>query len=153
MLIPRLQARLGMRTVVVMGWTSVVVLAALSWVHQPLLAGLLIGCIYVASAPANALLLAAQVDRTPGPLQGRVMSASFLIVGIAAPLDPPLSGLLLDATGPATTFAAVAVLTATVTVAVHLSPAMRSYQRSPGERDYGESGTPSRSRVSPRGLG
>ena len=128
-LAPKLQARLGMSTVVVMGWTATVVFAALSWVDQPLLAGLLIGCIYVASAPANALLLAAQIDRTPGPLQGRVMAASFLIAGIAAPLGPPLSGLLLDATGPAPTFTAVAGLTTAITMAVHLSRAVRSYRR------------------------
>lgn len=133
-LAPRLQARLGIRSVVVMGWTAAAVFAALSWVDQPLLAGLLIGCIYVTSAPANALLLAAQVDRTPGPLQGRVMAASYLIAGIAAPLGPPLSGLLLDATGPAPTFAAVAALTAVITLAVHLSRAVRSYRRPADER-------------------
>ena len=139
---PRMQARLGMRSVVVMGWTATVVFAALSWIEQPLLAGFLIGCIYVTSAPANALLLAAQVDRTPGPLQGRVMAASFLIAGIAAPLGPPLSGLLLDATGPAPTFAGVAVLTAAITVAVHLSRGVRSYRRPTGEAENGDRSTP-----------
>ncbi len=127
-LAPTLQARLGVRSVMVMGWTAAVVFLVLSWVHAPLLAGFMIGCIYVTSAPANALLLAAQVDRTPGPLQGRVMSASFLIAGIAAPLGPPLSGALLDAAGPARTFVAVAALTALVTVTVHLSRAVRSYR-------------------------
>ena len=112
-----------------MGWMAVVVFAALSWVDQPLVASALIGCIYVTSAPANALLLAAQVDLTPGPLQGRVMAASHLISGIVAPLGPPLGGLLLDAYGPAPTFAAVAALTAIITVGVHLSRGVRSYRQ------------------------
>lgn len=123
---PVLQARLGIKTVVVMGWTAVVVFAALTWVHQPLLAGALVGCIYIASAPANAILLAAQIDRTPGPLQGRVMAASYLIAGLVAPIGPPVSGALLDAAGPIPTFAAIAALTGVITVAVHLNRAMRT---------------------------
>lgn len=126
---PKLQMLFGIRSVVVMGWTAAVVFAALSWVDEPLVAGFLIGCIYVTSAPANALLLAGQIDRTPAPLQGRVMAASFLIAGIAAPLGPPLSGLLLDTTGPAPTFSVVAALTAAITVAVQLSRGVRSYRR------------------------
>lgn len=133
MVAPKLQARLGVTSVVVMGWTAAIVFAALSWIDEPLFAGFLIGCIYVTSAPANAILLAAQINRTPGSLQGRVMAASYLIAGIAAPLGPPLSGALLDATGSAPTFIAVAALTAIITLAVHLSRAVRSYRRPAGE--------------------
>lgn len=122
---PALQVRLGIKTVVVMGWTAAAAFAALSWVEQPLVCGALVGCIYVASAPANAILLAAQIDRTPGSLQGRVMAASYLIAGLAAPLGPPVAGVLLDTTGPLPTFIAIAAVTGMITVFVHASRAMR----------------------------
>ncbi len=69
-----------------------------------MLAGALLGCTYFTATPANAVLMAAQMNRTPAPRQGRVMAASLLIAGLAAPLGPPSSGILLDAAGPTTTF-------------------------------------------------
>jgi len=98
---PHLQPRLQLRTqVIIMGWTAAAVFASLAWVDQPLVAGALLGCIFFTSAPANAMLLSAQVARAPTHLQGRVIAASYLIAGLVAPLGPPLSGLLLDTTGP-----------------------------------------------------
>lgn len=124
---PALQARLSLKTlVVVMGWTAVAAFAGLGWVRTPVLAGALLGCIYFTATPANAVLLAAQMNRTPAHRQGRVMAASFLIAGLAAPLGPPSSGILLDAAGPNTTFSTLAVLTAIITIAVHLNQPMRA---------------------------
>lgn len=124
---PHLQTRLRLSTVVVtMGWTAAAVFASFAWVEQPLLAGALLGCIFFTSAPANAILLAAQITRTPTHLQGRVMSASYLIAGLAAPLGPPLSGTLLDTTGQLPTFLAIAALTGIITIAVHLNRPMRT---------------------------
>ena len=60
------------------------VFGALAWIDQPLLAGLLLGTIFWTSAPANAVLLAAQIRRTPARLQGRVMAASYLVAGLAS---------------------------------------------------------------------
>lgn len=54
------------------------------------------------------------------------MAASYLIAGLAAPLGPPLSGFALDATSPTLTFAVLAAVTAVVTVAIHLSKAIRT---------------------------
>lgn len=123
---PALQARLALKTmVVVMGWTAVAVFAAFAWVDQPLLAGLLLGSIFFTSAPANAVLLAVQIRRTPARLQGRVMAASYLIAGLAAPLGPPASGLALDLLGPDATFLGIAALTALVTLAVQGNGAFR----------------------------
>jgi len=122
---PALQARLPLKAmVVVMGWTAAAAFAAFAWLERPLLAGVLLGCLYVTAAPANAVLLAAQITRTPAPLQGRVMSASYLVAGLAAPLGPPAGGLALDQSSPGVTFTLIAVLTALVTVAVHLNRPM-----------------------------
>lgn len=122
---PTLQKRLTLKTmVVIMGWTATTVFAGLGWVDQPLLAGALIGGIYFISGPANAVLIAVQMDRTPAQRQGRVLAACYLISGLVAPFGPPISGLLLDATGPSATFSALAVATAIVTVAVHLNQSM-----------------------------
>lgn len=96
---PALQTRLRLgSTVAVMGLTAAAAFAALAFLDQPLVAGALLGCVYLTAAPANAMLLASQVTRTPNHLQGRVMAASYLIAGLAAPLGPPLSGALLDTT-------------------------------------------------------
>lgn len=123
---PALQARLTLRSlVVVMGATATVVFGALAWIEQPLLAGLLLGTIFSTSAPANAALLAAQIRRTPARLQGRVMAASYLVAGLAAPLGPPGGGTALDLAGPEATFLGIAALTALVTVAVAVSRSLR----------------------------
>lgn len=123
---PALQARLALKTmVVVMGWTATAVFAAFAWVNQPQWAGLLLGSIYFTSAPANAVLLSAQIQRTPGRLQGRVMAASFLLAGLAAPLGPPGSGIALDLVGPDATFLGIAALTALITLAAQVNGALR----------------------------
>ena len=109
-----------------MGWTAAVAFAAFAAIDSPLLAGALLGCVYVAAAPANATLLATQISRTPAHLQGRVMAASYLIAGLVAPLGPPLGGALLDRTGPLPTFLAITVFTVVVTTAVHLTKALRT---------------------------
>jgi len=127
---PALQTRLQLNTmVVIMGWTAAATFAAFAWLHQPFLAGVLLGCIYFTAAPANAVLLAAQITRTPAPLQGRVMAASYLIAGLAAPLGPPASGIALDTTSPALTFTGIAALTAIITIAIHNNGAMWSAAR------------------------
>ena len=119
---PALQSRLQLTTMVLtMGWTATAAFAAFSFTRQPLAAGVLLGGIYFMAAPANAVLLAAQIHRTPAPLQGRVMAASSLIAGLAAPLGPPTSGVVLDTTGPAITFAGIAALTALTTIAIHFN--------------------------------
>ncbi|MDN5766872.1 MAG: MFS transporter [Humibacillus sp.] len=126
---PALQSHLSLKTIVViMGWTSTVVFAAFGWVHQPVLAGALLGCTYVTATPANAVLFAAQLNRTPAHRQGRVMVATLLIAGLAAPLGPPTSGILLDAAGPSATYVTLAALTAIITLAVHLNQPMRTHE-------------------------
>ena len=107
-----------------MGWMAATAFAAFTSIDNPLIAGVLVGGIFFISAPANATLLAAQIQQTPAHLQGRVMAASYLIAGLAAPLGPPISGILLDTGGQALTFAALAALTAIVTVAIHLNRAI-----------------------------
>jgi MFS family permease len=124
---PALQSRLPYRTVVVlMGLTAAAVFAAFAWIEQPLLAGALLGCIFFTSAPANGVLLAAQITRTPSHLQGRVMAASYLVAGLVAPFGPPLSGALLDATSQRPTFLAIAAMTGIITIAVHRNRPMRT---------------------------
>ena len=108
-----------------MGGTATAVFGALAWIDRPLLAGVLIGAIFLTSAPANAVLLAAQIRRTPARLQGRVMAASYLIAGLAAPLGPPGGGTALDLAGPDATFLGIAAVTALVTVAVGVSRSLR----------------------------
>lgn len=80
---------------------------------------------YFFAAPANAVLLAAQMSGTPQHLQGRVMAASFLGAGLAAPIGPPISGFLLDRTNPVIAFSLIAGVTTVVTLAVLFTRAMR----------------------------
>lgn len=127
---PARQSRLSFRTIMItMGWTATAVFASFAWIDQPLLAGALLGCIFFTSAPANAVLLAAQITRTPSHLQGRVIAASYLIAGLAAPLGPPLSGALLDSTSQLPTFLGIAALTGLLTIAVHLNRPIRTPPR------------------------
>lgn len=117
----RLKRRFSLPALVTsMGVVATIVFALLAELRQPLVVGLLLGSIFFLSAPANAVLLAAQVSCTPLALQGRAMSASFLIAGLVAPLGPPFAGAALDHTGPATTFLGIAVVTALLSAAVHL---------------------------------
>jgi MFS family permease len=115
------------------GWIATLALLALGWAHNPYVIGALLGAVFFAAAPANAMLVAVQIDVTPPDLQGRVISAAMLTATVAAPLGPPLGGLLLDHTGQAATFAAFAALVAALTVVMHASPAIRAMRR-PGER-------------------
>lgn len=125
---PHLQPRLQLRTlVIIMGWTAAAVFASLAWVDHPVVAGALLACIFFTSAPANAILMSSQVTRTPTHLQGRVIAASYLIAGLIAPLGPPLSGLLLDTTGPVHTFLTIAATTGVITIGVHLTRSMRNH--------------------------
>lgn len=130
-LAPALQSRFAPHTlIVILGWTTTSTVAALAWVSHPLVAGVLLGVVYLTAAPANASLSAAQVQCTPRPLQGQVMAAGLLIAGLLAPFGPPGAGVLLDATGQPTTFWCLAALTAVVTIAIHLSRPMRMINRS-----------------------
>lgn len=125
---PHLQPRLQLKSlVIIMGWTAAAAFAAFAGVDHPILAGALLGCIFFTSAPANAMLMSAQVTRTPSHLQGRVIAASYLIAGLVAPLGPPLGGLLLDISGPATTFLTTAAATGAITIGVHLTRSMRNH--------------------------
>ena len=127
---PSLQSWLAPHTLmVILGWVATAVFASLGWISYPLVAGTLLGCIFFTAAPANAMLSAVQINRTPRHLQGRVMAAAFLVSGIAAPLGPPTTGILLDTAGPVPTFLGVAALTAIITIAVHLSQPMRNARR------------------------
>lgn len=96
----------------------------------------MLGCIYFTAAPANAVLLAAQITRTPAALQGRVMAASDLIAGLAAPLGPPVSGITLGTTGPATTFTCIAALTAIITIVIHLNRPVHGVPGPPTTPDH-----------------
>ena len=122
---PALQRRLPLKAlVVIMGWTAAATFACYAWLHQPLIAGALLGCIFFTTAPANAVLLTAQITCTPAPLQGRVTAAASLIAGMAAPLGPPATGAALDTTTPMLTFLGIAVLTALITTVIHLNRPM-----------------------------
>jgi hypothetical protein len=127
---PTLQARLAPHTlIVILGWVATAVFASLACISQPLVAGALLGCIFFTAAPANAMLSAVQINRTPRHLQGRVIAAAFLVSGLAAPLGPPTTGILLDTAGLTPTFLSVAALTAIITIAVHLNRPMRNAGR------------------------
>lgn len=113
--------RLSLPVVVTaMGAVATVVFAMLAGLQQPLVIGLLLGSIFFLSAPANAMLLAAQISCTPLALQGRAMSASYLIAGLVAPLGPPFAGAAFDHTGPVVTFLGIAAVTALITTAIYL---------------------------------
>lgn len=127
---PLIQTRLPPPLLVIgMGWVSAACLAGLAWVDQPLIAGGLLGVVYFVAAPANALLLATQIIRTPTQLQGRVVSAALLIAGIAAPLGAPVAGVLIDQIGQIGTFLAGSAAITAVTIAMHLSRPIRTMTR------------------------
>jgi MFS family permease len=127
---PALNRRLSPATLVYLfGWTCSIALVLLGQVHETLLLGALLAMMFFVATPANATLFAAQIAITPPALQGRVVSAALLAAGIAAPIGPPLAGLLLDHTGQARTFALFATLTAVLTIVLHLSPAVRTMPR------------------------
>jgi MFS family permease len=131
---PALNRRLSPAALVYLfGWTCTVAFVLLGQVHEIYLVGTLLALMFFVATPANATLFAAQIAVTPPDLQGRVVSAALLAAGIAAPIGPPLAGLLLDHTGQAPTFTLFATLTAVLTIVMHLSPAVRTMPH-PGTR-------------------
>jgi MFS family permease len=127
---PTLNRRLSPAVLVYLfGWTCSIALVLLGQVHETFLLGSLLALMFFVATPANATLFAAQIAVTPPDLQGRVVSAALLAAGIAAPIGPPLAGLLLDHTGQARTFALFASLAAVLTIVIHLSPAVRTMPR------------------------
>ncbi|MEV4166724.1 MFS transporter [Nonomuraea dietziae] len=126
----RVQARFAPSTLVYgFGWTAALCVAAMGWVANPYVLGALLALVYFAATPANAMLMALQIHVTPPELHGRVLSAAMFIASCAAPLGPPLAGVLLDRVGITPAFLALAVLTGAITVAMHLSPAIRTMRR------------------------
>jgi predicted MFS family arabinose efflux permease len=127
---PALQRRLPPPVVVIgMGWVAAGCLAGLAWLDRPLVMGAILGLVYFVAAPANALLLATQITRTPAHLQGRVIAAALLIAGLAAPLGAPAAGVLMDRIGPTGTFVSASLVVAVITVIMHLTRSIRTMTR------------------------
>ena len=127
---PWLQAKLPPPVLVIgMGWITVLTLGSFAWVTNPLLAGAILGLTYCVSAPANALLAATQILRTPHHLQGRVIAAAFLIAGATAPLGAPAAGVLLDQLGQIGTLLVASAMIFIITIAMHLSRSIRTMTR------------------------
>jgi MFS family permease len=121
------------------GWTCCVALALLGQVDDAYLAGGLLAVMSFVATPANATLFAAQIAITPPELQGRVVSAAMLAAGVAAPVGPPVAGLLLDSAGQAPTFLVLAAVAAALTLLMQASAPVRTMQR-PGSDDDGPTG-------------
>jgi MFS family permease len=127
---PFLNKRLSPAALVYLfGWTSCVALALLGQARDTYLVGALLAVVFFTATPANAMLFAAQIDITPPELQGRVVSAAMLSAGIAAPVGPPLAGLLIDSAGQAPTFFLFAALAAALTIVMHLSSPVQTMHR------------------------
>jgi MFS family permease len=132
----RLQARMRpAKLLVAFGLTATVALAVLAATHDTYVAGAVLGSIYFIATPANAMIIAAQMQVTPRELQGRVLSAEMLIAGIAAPLGPLIGGLLLDSTGPGITFLGLAGLAGALTARMCLSRAIRHMRVPSGQAE------------------
>jgi predicted MFS family arabinose efflux permease len=116
-------------SVYLFGWTCCIALVLLGRVHNTYVVGTLLAVMFFVATPANATLFAAQIHITPPELHGRVVSAAMLAASIAAPVGPPVAGLLLDHTGQAPTFVVLAALIAALTIVMHLSSTVRTMQR------------------------
>lgn len=126
----RLQRRLRPSTLILcMSWTTVFGFGLLGLVLTPTAAALIFGVIFFASTPANAMLVAVQMHRTPPELQGRVISAALLLAGLSAPLGPIAAGQLLDRTGPTLTFVSFATLIACVAAWLQVDRNIRTLTR------------------------
>jgi MFS family permease len=127
---PSLNRRLSPAALVYLfGWTCCAAFALLGQVHDTYLVGALLAVMFFVATPANATLFAAQIEITPPELQGRVLSTAMLAAGIAAPVGPPLTGLLLDSAGQKSTFFLFAALAAALTIVMHLSSTVRTMHR------------------------
>lgn len=123
----RIQARLSTHAqIALLGWTLTLALLGSAWIHHPLLAGAILAAVYLTAAPANASLAAAQMHRTPRPMQGRVISAGMLIAGLLAPTAPPIAGLLIDHTSQPVMFGAFAAAAGAVAAGIQASRAIRN---------------------------
>ena len=126
----RIHAWLPPAAVIVgLGVVATAALSALAVARHPYVVGALLGCVFFAAAPANAILVATQLRITPTELQARVFSAVVLIAGIAAPIGPLLSTSLFERVGPAVTYTAFAGLAALLTVIMVLSRDIRNASR------------------------
>ncbi|MFF5204372.1 MFS transporter [Streptosporangium sp. NPDC000396] len=135
----RIQSMLKPSTLVFgFGWTATVALAAMGWIGNTYAVGALLALVYLIATPANAMLMAVQINITPPELQGRVLSAVMLLASCAAPLGPPLAGLLLDRAGSIPAFLVFAGITAVLTIRMHLSREIRGMRRPGSHRAEGD---------------
>lgn len=132
---PGIQSHLSPRTLILgFGWASVLLLVAIGFPHGPFTTGALLGLLFLGAAPANAMLIAVQLQSTPMALQGRVLSVAMFVAGVAAPLGPPVAGALVDLTGRTWTFTALAGCVAVFTVWMHFSRPIRTLARPDAQR-------------------
>jgi hypothetical protein len=97
---PWVQRRISLAALVrVFGWTTAACLAVMAVLPHVYVAGALLAVVYFLTTPANAMLVAAQMNVTPPYLQGRVVSAAMLVAGCAAPLGPLVGGTLFEWAG------------------------------------------------------
>ncbi len=78
------------------------------------------------SPPADAVLGAARLLRTPDALQGRAQAAVSLVAMGMTPLGPPMAGLLIDHTSVAIALLVLAVALAALAVAAMSSAQLRA---------------------------
>jgi MFS family permease len=127
---PFLQRRFSPAALVTgLGWTSVAGILPMARWSDVYLAGALLGAVYFVGTPANAMLVATQMAATPAHLQGRVISAAFLLAGFAAPLGPLVAGVVYDNVGRTATFATFVAVLLVCTVAMHRSRVIRQMAR------------------------
>jgi MFS family permease len=108
------------------GWTVTAALLVLGTIHLSYAIGGILAAVYFVTTPANAMLFAAQIHLTPSEMQGRVVSAALLTIGVATPLGPLLSGYLIEHTGQTLTFAILAAVVAACTITMQMSTAIRA---------------------------
>lgn len=126
----RIQNRLRPSTLIYcFGWTVTAALLALGTIHLSYAVGAILAAVYFVTTPANAMLFAAQIHLTPPELQGRVVSAALLTIGVATPLGPLMSGYLIEHTGQTLTFTILAAVVAACTITMQTSTAIRTTPR------------------------
>jgi predicted MFS family arabinose efflux permease len=107
-------------------WMWAMLLPCYALGPQPLLLGVLNVPMGAGGGSLNVVLMSQLQLQTPDDLQGRAMSATFLISWAAIPVGSILAGFLVQALGPSNTIMVLAAAMVALTCAATINPAIRN---------------------------
>jgi predicted MFS family arabinose efflux permease len=112
-------------------WVAVLTLPLLLVVHNPLLIGVVAGAAGFTAPAVNSVVAGSRMAVAPDALQGRIQAVSTATAMSLIWLGPPLTGLLFERLGPASTTIIVTGWALLIALCSTFAPAIRHHEPAP----------------------